>query len=100
MHEALPHPLSLNIENKDWFEFINSYFINGQKYKIDFNIINYEKDSKDIRQFAFVWSNTILRVYIKPMTVDIIPSVIASTSSIAAVFDIQLIYILWQRNDC
>ena len=66
---------------------------------IDFNIINYEKDSKDIRQFAFVWSNTILRVYIKPMTVDIIPSVIASTSSIAAVFDIQL-YILWQRNDC
>ena len=71
-----------------------------EKYKIDFNIINYEKDSKDIRQFAFVWSNTILRVYIKPMTVDIIPSVIASTSSLAAVFDIQLIYILWQRNDC
>ena len=56
------------------------------KYKIDFNIINYEKDSKDIRQFAFVWSNTILRVYIKPMTVDIIPSVIASTSSKAIYF--------------
>ena len=56
------------------------------KYIIDFNIINYEKDSKDIRQFAFVWSNTILRVYIKPMTVNIIPSVIASTSFIALYF--------------
>ena len=33
------------------------------------------------------------------MTVDIIPSIITSTSSIAALFDIQL-YILWQRNDC
>ena len=69
------------------------------KYKIDFNIINYEKDSKDKRQFAFVCSNTILRAYIKIMTVDIIPSIITSTSSIAALFDIQL-YILWQRNDC
>ena len=80
--------------------FYKFLFYLWAKYKIDFNLINYEKDSKDIRQFAFVWSNTILRVYIKPMTVDIIPSVIASTSSIAAVFDIQLIYILWQRNDC
>ena len=126
--EALPHPLSLNIENEDCFVFIknfscllgicpdidrlnikiaeifklycknlkikyfspkvyessefytkkikakiSSYFICGKKHKIDFKIINYEKDSKDKKQLDFVCCNTIIRACIKIMAVDIIP---------------------------
>ena len=91
-------------------EKINSYFISEKKNKINFKIINYEKDSKDTKQLDFVYSGSILRAEnfniekenkfnIKIMAGDIMPSVITSTSCIAALLAIQL-YVLCQRNNC
>jgi len=91
-------------------EKINSYFISEKKNKINFKIINYEKDSKDTKQLDFVYSSSILRAEnfniekenkfnIKIMAGDIMPSVITSTSCIAALLAIQL-YVLCQRNNC
>ena len=88
---------------------IKSYFQSEKKNKINFNIINYEKDSKDEKQLDFVYSSSILRAdnfniekenkfNIKIMAGDIMPSVITSTSCIAALLAIQL-YVLCQKNN-
>ena len=89
---------------------IDSYFLNEKINKINFNSINYEKDTKDVKQLDFIYSSSILRAEnfniekenkfnVKIMAGDIVPSVITSTSCIAALVAIQL-YVLCQKNNC
>ena len=94
---------------KEIKEKIKSYFLKEKKNKINFNIIKYEKDSKDTKQFDFVYNSSILRAdnfniekenkfNIKIMAGEIMPSVITSTTCIAALLSLQL-YALCQKNN-
>lgn len=89
---------------------INTYFHSEKINKINFNTINYEKDSKDQRQLDFIYNSSKLRAdnfnieqenkfNVKIMAGEIIPSVIKSTSCISALLAIQL-YVLCQKNNC
>jgi len=94
---------------KETKEKIKSYFLKEKKNKINFNIIKYEKDSKDTKQFDFVYNSSILRAdnfniekenkfNIKIMAGEIMPSVITSTTCIAALLSLQL-YAFCQKNN-
>ena len=91
---------------------IVSYLSSEKKknIKINYNVINYEKDSNDIKQLDFIYNSSILRaenfniekeskLKIKIMADEIMPSIITSTSCIAALLAIQL-YVFCQTNNC
>ena len=89
---------------------INTYFLSEIKSKINFKIIKCEKDSTDSKQLDFIYYSSILRANnfnienenkfnIKIMAGEILPSVITSTSCIAALLAIQL-YVFCQKNNC
>lgn len=81
-----------------------------KKIKINFKTVNYEKDSQDTKQLNFIYSSSTLRAEnfnimkenkfnIKIIAGEIMPSIITSTSCIAALLSLQL-YVLCQNNNC
>ena len=89
---------------------INKYLLSKKKIEINFKIINYEKDSQDPKQLNFIYNSSTLRAEnfnikketkfnIRIMAGEIMPSVITSTSCIAALLSLQL-YVLCQKNNC
>ena len=90
---------------------ISSYFANEKiNMKINYKILNYEKDSKDTNQLDFIFSSSNLRAdnfniekidkfKAKILAGKIIPSIITSTSSIAGLLSLQ-IYVICQNKNC
>ena len=106
-----------SFENKSFYEEeikklknkINKY-LNENKNIINYNPIQYEKDTTDINQINFISYTSNLRaknynienldkIKIKIIAGKIIPALITSTSSIAGLLALQL-YVLSQNGNC